>query len=56
MTLTLSISIIRYSRPYRPKRRLMAEYTDDVFDSEDSGGSRSLRSMLETIPEKSEGS
>lgn len=46
----------RYSRPYRPKRRLMAEYTDDVFDSEDSGGSRSLRSMLETIPEKSEGS
>lgn len=46
----------RRYRPYLPKRRLMNEYTDDVFDSEDSAGSRSLRSMLETIPEKSEGS
>ena len=34
----------------------MNEFTDDVFDSEDSAGSRSLRSMLETIPEKGEGS
>lgn len=46
----------RRYRPYRPKRRLMNEYTDEVFDSEDSAGSRSLRSMLETIQERSEGS
>lgn len=46
----------RRYRPYRPKRRLMNEYVDDVFDSEDSAGSRSLRSMLETIQERSEGS
>ncbi|XP_053374288.1 uncharacterized protein LOC123529209 [Mercenaria mercenaria] len=39
---------------YRPKRRLMNEYVDDVFESDDSGGSRTLRLPLATIPEKSD--
>lgn len=43
----------RNRRIYRPQRRLMNEYVDDVFESEDSGGSRSLRIPLHTIPEDS---
>lgn len=43
----------RSRRIYRPQRRLMNEYVDDVFESEDSGGSRSLRIPLHTIPEDS---
>lgn len=39
---------------YKPKRRLMNEYVDDVFDSDDSGGSKTLRLPLATIPEKSD--
>ncbi|XP_060553023.1 uncharacterized protein LOC132714235 isoform X2 [Ruditapes philippinarum] len=39
---------------YRPKRRMMNEYVDDVFESDDSGGSRTLRLPLATIPEKSD--
>ena len=41
----------RSRRIYRPQRRLMNEYVDDVFESEDSGGSRSIRIPLHTIPE-----
>nr|XP_022315768.1 uncharacterized protein LOC111119653 [Crassostrea virginica] len=41
----------RSRRIYRPQRRLMNEYVDDVFESEDSGGSRSVRIPLHTIPE-----
>ncbi|XP_048729457.2 uncharacterized protein LOC125646902 [Ostrea edulis] len=43
----------RSHRIYRPQRRLMNEYVDDVFESEDSGGSRSIRIPLHTIPEDS---
>lgn len=39
---------------YRPKRRLMNEYVDDVFESDDSAGSRTLRPALAPIPEKSD--
>lgn len=39
---------------YKPKRRLMNEYVDDVFESDDSAGSRTLRSPLATILEKSD--
>ncbi|XP_041365104.1 uncharacterized protein LOC121380381 [Gigantopelta aegis] len=42
---------------YRPKRRLLSdlEYTDDVFESEDSAGSRSSRKMaLSVIHERSD--
>lgn len=41
----------RYHRKrlYKPQRRLLPEGVDDVFESEDSGGSRMLR--LHTIPE-----
>ncbi|KAK3580844.1 hypothetical protein CHS0354_032902 [Potamilus streckersoni] len=45
---------LRVYRNYRPKRRLLNEYVDDVFESEDSAGSHSLRLPLETIPEKSD--
>lgn len=41
----------RRCKPYRPKRRLMNECVDEVFESDDSGGSRSLRLPLATIPE-----
>lgn len=41
----------RNHRIYRPQRRLMNEYVDEVFESEDSGGSRSIRIPLHTIPE-----
>lgn len=42
---------------YRPQRRLLNEYVDDVFESEDSGGSRSsgIRGHLQTIPETPDG-
>ena len=39
---------------YTPKRRLMNEYVDEVFESDDSGGSRTLRLPLATIPERNE--
>ena len=42
---------------YRPKRRLLSdcEYTDEVFESEDSAGSRSSRKMpLSVIHERSD--
>ena len=48
------ISICYRNGAYRPKRRLMNEYVDDVFESDDSGGSRTLRLPLATIPEKSD--
>ncbi|KAK3104043.1 hypothetical protein FSP39_023959 [Pinctada imbricata] len=45
----------RLRRVYRPKRRMMNEYVDDVFESEDSAGSRSsARLPLSTIPERCE--
>ncbi|XP_046367986.1 uncharacterized protein LOC124143170 [Haliotis rufescens] len=38
---------------YRPKRRLLNEYVDDVFESEDSAGSRASRKLpLTVIPER----
>lgn len=43
---------LRGKRIYRPKRRLLNEYTDDVFESEDSAGSKtSRRYPLQVIPE-----
>ncbi|XP_052768520.1 uncharacterized protein LOC128208882 [Mya arenaria] len=44
----------RRSRAYTPKRRLMNEYVDDVFESDDSSGSRTLSKQLAPIPEKSD--
>ncbi|KAK6191387.1 hypothetical protein SNE40_003091 [Patella caerulea] len=44
----------RLVRPYRPKRRLLNEYADDVFESEDSAGSKSSRRVLSSIPEHTE--
>lgn len=53
----IDINVRKYSRYYRkrlykPQRRLLPEGVDDVFESEDSAGSRSLR--LHTIPERSD--
>ncbi|XP_060083928.1 uncharacterized protein LOC132563194 [Ylistrum balloti] len=52
----------RYSRlprrnNYRPQRRLLNEYVDDVFESDNSDGSRSsvIRGHLQTIPETPDG-
>lgn len=43
---------LRGKRIYRPKRRLLNEYADDVFESEDSAGSKtSRRYPLQVIPE-----
>ena len=43
---------LRHNRAYRPQRRLMNEYTDDVFESEDSSGSKiTQRGPLHTIHE-----
>ncbi|ESP04682.1 hypothetical protein LOTGIDRAFT_170520 [Lottia gigantea] len=44
----------RLIRPYRPKRRLLNEYADDVFESDDSGGSRASRRILCSIPEQND--
>ncbi|XP_033730575.1 uncharacterized protein LOC117319985 [Pecten maximus] len=52
----------RYSRlprrnNYRPQRRLLNEYVDDVFESDNSDGSRTsgIRGHLQTIPETPDG-
>lgn len=44
----------RFKGIYRPKRRLLNYDADDVFESEDSSGSRTSRKVpLQVIPEKS---
>jgi hypothetical protein len=53
----IDVNVRKYSRYhrkrlYKPQRRLLPEGVDDVFESEDSGGSRMLR--LHTIPERSD--
>ncbi|XP_069132792.1 uncharacterized protein [Argopecten irradians] len=52
----------RYSRlprrnNYRPQRRLLNEYVDDVFESDNSDSSRTsgVRGHLQTIPETPDG-
>ncbi|KAH3852041.1 uncharacterized protein LOC127874866 [Dreissena polymorpha] len=42
--------ITQYNRGYKPKRRLLPESADDVFESDDSAGNRSI--PLAPIPEK----
>ncbi|OWF51964.1 uncharacterized protein LOC110448451 [Mizuhopecten yessoensis] len=55
-------NVDRYTRlprrnNYRPQRRLLNEYVDDVFESDNSDGSRSsgIRGHLQTIPETPDG-
>ena len=45
---------LRMNWTYKPKRRLLNYDADDVFESEDSSGSRSSRKTpLQPIPERS---
>lgn len=51
---SLSLADQRLKGIYRPKRRLLNYDADDVFESEDSAGSRTSRKTpLQAIPEKS---
>ncbi|XP_076450902.1 uncharacterized protein LOC143286879 isoform X2 [Babylonia areolata] len=45
---------LRLKGTYKPKRRLLNYDADDVFESEDSSGSRTSRKLpLQSIPERS---